>query len=287
MSTRCVLILCIVTSLILNCINSEGISPPPNIILVVADDLGYADLGFKNGQQVSSPNIDELILNGQFLKWHYSMSVCSPTRSTLMTGKYTLHTGINGVIPGQDAYGLPINDTLLPQVLKLKANYTTHMIGKWHLGFYKTEYTPTFRGFDSFYGYYNGGEDYYTHFAADPGTNNPQGYDFRFDNKSYCGMNCSKVLVNASNIYSTYLFTERAINIIDQHKKQESPLFLYLAYQNVHSPTEVPYQYQNMYINTINNTLRQKFAGMVTCMDDSFANVTAKLNEKGYLNDTG
>ena len=145
------------------------------------------------------------------------------------------------------------------------------------------------RGFDTFYGFYSGGEDYFKHRSPDTQSKTkppPAYYDFRYDNQPQCGVNCSQVEVDAVGIYSTYLFTQRAIDIIEQHNKSQ-PLFLYLAYQAVHAPTEVPQQYQDMYNNTINNTLRQQFAGMVTCMDDSIGNVTDKLKNEGYLNTTG
>ena len=171
-------------------------------------------------------------------QWHYAQSVCSPSRAALMTGRYPLHTGINDWIQPSQSFGVPLNNTMLPKIL-LQNGYDTHMVGKWHLGMYKWAYTPTFRGYKSYYGYYTGGEDYYSHKNNDIGLN--------------CGPNCSQIEVSAYQIYSTPLFSQRAMEIIKNHSTntdtKDKPLFLYLAYQSVHSsnnsssPGECPQQY--------------------------------------------
>lgn len=124
----------------------------PNILFIVSDDLGYDDLGFQS-HQILTPNIDEFREGGQFLQWYYGQCVCSATRSTFLTGRYPLHTGINGWIHVDSSYGVPLKFPLLSNILKDHGNYDTHAIGKWHLGFYKWIYTPTFRGFNR-YAYY-------------------------------------------------------------------------------------------------------------------------------------
>ena len=149
------------------------------------------------------------------------------------------------------------------------------------MGFYKWAYTPTFRGFNSFYGYYTGVEDYYAH------TNGA--YDFFFQNGLNCGDNCSHTLVEEHNIYSTYLFTNRAIDIIRNHStnNKENPLFLYLPYQSVHYPDSAPSQYVNAYNDSIQDPLRRLFAGILSCMDEGLGNITNVLQELGYLDDNG
>ena len=147
-------------------------SKKPNILFIVSDDLGYDDVGFQS-HQILTPNIDTYRSEGQFLEWYYGQCVCSATRSTFLTGRYPLHTGINGWIHPDASYGVPLSNVLLSSMLK-NNGYDTHAIGKWHLGFYKWEYTPTFRGFNDFYGYYTGGENYFTHISSDY-------YDFRND----------------------------------------------------------------------------------------------------------
>ena len=128
----------------------------PNILFILSDDLGYDDLYFQS-KQIFTPNIDYFRNNGQFMEWHYAQSVCSPSRAAIMTARYPLHTGINDWIQPGQSFGVPLNNTMISKIL-LENGYETHAIGKWHLGFYKWDYTPTFRGYKSFYGYYTGGE---------------------------------------------------------------------------------------------------------------------------------
>ena len=145
----------------------------------------------------------------------------------------------------------------------------------------KWEYTPTWRGFDYFYGYYTGGEDYFTHISG--------GYfDWREDIGKNCGANCSKVDIDAYGNYSTYLLTNKTIDILSQYKQQQknNPFFVYLAWQNVHAPAQVPAQYEWAYNNTISDLKRRKYAGMVSAMDQGIGNITSKLKEYGLDNNT-
>ena len=126
-------------------------------ITQLADDLGYDDLGFQDDNQIHTPNINNLRKEGQFLEWYYGQPLCSPTRSTILTGSFPLHTGVNTVIQPSFSYGVPLQFKFLSKVL-YENGYSTHCVGKWHLGYYKWSYTPTFRGFMSYYGYMNGEE---------------------------------------------------------------------------------------------------------------------------------
>ena len=138
---------------------------PPHILLIVADDLGWRDVGF-HGSLINTPNLDQLSGDGLTLDNYYVQPICTPTRSALMTGKYPIHTGLQHLVvfPTQP-YGLSPNETILPKRLK-QAGYQTHMVGKWHLGYFADPYLPTRRGFDSFFGFYNGWEDHLTHKVA-------------------------------------------------------------------------------------------------------------------------
>lgn len=137
--------------------------------------------------------------------------------------------------------------------------------------------TPTFRGFNSYTGFYSGGEDYFTHMTQ-------SNYDFRSDEAPYCGANCSRVDSGDHGTYSAHVFTSAAVDIINEHDPN-TPLFLYLAYQNVHAPAEVPQSYVDAYNTTIQSKRRRTFAGMLSAMDEGIGNVTAALRAKGMMDD--
>jgi arylsulfatase A-like enzyme len=123
----------------------------PNIVVILADDLGNADLGYR-GSDIKTPNIDELASGGVRLESFYGMPVCTPSRAELMTGCYAMRYGLETlVIFPSHTYGLPTDERTLPQALK-DAGYDTAMVGKWHLGHADQKYWPQNRGFDHFYG---------------------------------------------------------------------------------------------------------------------------------------
>eukprot|EP01006_Ploeotia_vitrea_P060009 TRINITY_DN75143_c0_g1_i1.p1 TRINITY_DN75143_c0_g1~~TRINITY_DN75143_c0_g1_i1.p1 ORF type:complete len:527 (+),score=79.25 TRINITY_DN75143_c0_g1_i1:32-1612(+) len=261
--------------LLLLCLCFVAAGKKPNIVFIVSDDLGWDDVGFRS-HQINTPNIDYMHHNGVTLNQYYVQDVCSPSRSTFMSGLFPLHNSINDWIPYKSSYGLPLNITTTADKMN-EAGYESHAVGKWHLGFYKWGYTPTYRGFKSFYGFYGGGQDYFTHVA--------EYYDFRFDNGTKCGPGCSKVAWEAHGTYSTEAFTTRAVDIINTHN-QDKPLFLYLAYQAVHAPSEVPHSYVVPYIGKIHDHHRRIFAGMLSCMDEGIGNVTKALKKVGMYDNT-
>jgi len=133
----------------------------PNIIFIMADDLGNADLGYR-GSDIKTPNIDKLAREGVRLESFHGMPVCTPSRAALMTGRYPMRYGLQTlVIFPNHTYGLPTDERTLPQALK-QAGYQTSMVGKWHLGHADTKYWPQNRGFDHFYGNLVGEVDYFT-----------------------------------------------------------------------------------------------------------------------------
>ncbi|XP_046566773.1 arylsulfatase J-like [Haliotis rubra] len=240
----------------------------PHIVFIVADDLGWNDVGFRN-PQVLTPHLDKLAKAGVILNSTYVQPVCSPSRNCFMTGYFPYHTGLqDGVISPTSPGFVPIKFTFLPQKLK-ELGYSTHAVGKWHLGFCNAKYTPTNRGFDTFVGYYMGAEDYYKHSRTYDGY---FGYDLRFNTTVY------KEPVGK---YSTHVFAERAIDIIKSHDKN-TPLYLYLPYQAVHEPLEVPPEYENLY-NNIHNLTRRTYCGMISALDEAVANITNALEETGLI----
>ncbi|KAK8805762.1 hypothetical protein WA158_002418 [Blastocystis sp. Blastoise] len=250
----------------------------PNIVFIIVDDMGWSDAGFRNDNEIHTPSMDGFAKDGIILNRYYAQDVCSPTRASILSGRYPSHLGLQHyVINPSEPHGLPLNETTLPSLLK-EQGYETHAVGKWHQGFWKWDYTPTFRGFDSFYGFYNGGQTYFDHM-------NGNGYDMRRDNGPRCGKNCSIVDFNAKDIYSTTLFTSEAINVINNHNST-NPMYLYLAYQAVHAPDEVPEQYVKPYAETIKNQKRRAFAGMMTALDEGIYNVTEALKKKGLYENT-
>ena len=251
----------------------------PNILFLVIDDLGHDDMGFlSETPQIKTPASDRFAREGKILDGYYVQPSCSPTRTTILSGRYPLHTGVNNYIPVGAVYGLAKNETTMADVLG-KNGYKTHAIGKWHLGMYSYDMTPTFRGFDSFYGFYNGGEDYFKHTAG------KGGYDMRRDSTPRCGKGCSIVDYSANGTYSTNLFTSEAVKVVEAHPVDE-PLFLYLAYQAVHSPAQAPEEYVAPYKAMGLKGNRVIYAGMVACLDEGIANVTTALENKGMLDNT-
>ncbi|CAE7482551.1 ARSB [Symbiodinium microadriaticum] len=254
---------------------SSTLAKRPHIIFHVIDDFGWDDSGFRNGNQIQTPTLNMFHERGVTLDQYYVLPSCSPSRATFMTGRMPLHTGINNWIPNE-AYGLPLNETTLPSLLG-GLGYRRHAVGKWHLGFFKTEYTPTYRGFESFYGYYEGSEDYFLHVTSG-------GYDLHREPTERCGAGCTQVAWGDVGQYSTKLFAEEAVRIIEGHNASE-PLFLYQAWQGVHSPREAPPAYVKPYEHTIEDPDRRTFAGMVTAVDEGIGNVTRALEAKGMLSD--
>uniref|UniRef100_F6TLU2 Arylsulfatase B-like n=2 Tax=Ciona intestinalis TaxID=7719 RepID=F6TLU2_CIOIN len=251
----------------------------PNILLIVADDLGFNDVGYHN-PDIYTPNINKLAKDGVILESYYVQPICTPSRSQLMTGRYQIHTGLqHSVIFAPQPNCLPVDEIILPQKLK-EAGYTTHAVGKWHLGFYKKECLPTSRGFDTFYGYYCGAEDYYTkqvhaNFHFGNKTRRVSGFDFH-DN--------SRTEWEANGTYSSYLYRDRAVRIIKSHNSS-IPLFMYLPFQSVHFPLQVPAKYIKRYRH-IKDRKRRTFSAMVTAMDEAIGSVVDALKWKGIWQDT-
>ncbi|ESO91397.1 hypothetical protein LOTGIDRAFT_105309 [Lottia gigantea] len=247
--------------------NQATTSKKPHILFIVADDLGWNDIGFRN-LDILTPTIDKLASQGVIFNSSYVLPVCSPSRSAFLSGYYPFKTGFQHFVLG--AYQnvcLPLDLTLLPQQMK-KAGYATHAVGKWHLGFCNWNCTPTYRGFDSYLGYYNAATDHYTHKLVNY-------YDMHDNEKpawKYYGQ------------YAGYFFTDRSLEIIRSHDT-DIPLFLYLPFQNVHEPIQVPEEYADLYPH-VGNYGRKHFSGMVSFLDESIKNITYALRDKNMLNDT-
>ena len=201
----------------------------PNIILIMADDMGFSDLGFF-GSQIETPNLDELAKNGLVFNQFYNTSRCCPSRAALLTGLYQHQAGVGAMVNdlGHPGYRGYLNDqcVTIAEVLKT-AGYQTMMSGKWHLGS-KPEHWPTKRGFDKFYGIPEGGGVYFYPFAK----------------KRNVVLN-DQVLEPDSSFYSTYAFNHHAVEFLKEAEKERKPFFLYLPHIAPHFPIQAPrHEYQ-------------------------------------------
>lgn len=248
----------------------------PNIVFVLADDYGFNDIGY-HGSQIKTPTLDQLAQEGVKLENYYVQPRCSPTRSQLISGRYQIHTGLQHAILWRwQRAGLPLDSPTIADKLK-ETGYSTHMVGKWHLGFYKKEYLPQNRGFDTYFGYLSCSEGHFNH------TNYwKDGVDWYLDLRD----NNGPVFGKEGN-YSTHLFTKHAEDIISNHAERspDKPLFLYMAYESVHSPLEVPKEYEEKY-KFIKDKNRRVYAAMVDTLDEGVRNITRALKETGMWENT-
>jgi arylsulfatase A-like enzyme len=237
----------------------------PNIVFILADDLGYADCGFNGGMEVKTPQLDKLAGAGTVLEAFYVQPVCSPTRAALMTGRYPIRTGLQvGVIRPGAQYGLPLEERTLAEALR-DAGYTTAICGKWHLGSFDKAYWPHARGFDHAYGHLFGALDYFTHVR-----------DGQLD-----WYRNGEPLEEEG--YSTHLLAREAVKFIREHDKSK-PFLLYLPFNAVHTPLQVPEKHLEPYANLKGQ--RRTLAGMLAAMDEAVGQVVAAVEEKGLREQT-
>ncbi|MFN7140839.1 MAG: sulfatase-like hydrolase/transferase, partial [Limisphaerales bacterium] len=136
----------------------------PNILVIMADDMGYGDPGFNGGKTIATPNLDRLAATGVNLTDFRSAPMCSPTRAGFLTGRWPLRFGMmRAVVPPWSRYGLPPEENTLPELLATAGYEQRGIVGKWHLGHARKELLPSAHGFTRFYGHYNGAIDYFTH----------------------------------------------------------------------------------------------------------------------------
>ena len=242
----------------------------PNIIVILADDLGYADLGCQGCEDIPTPNIDSIAAGGvRFTDGYATHPVCSPSRAGLISGMYQHRFGFeHNSGPSRYAspkFGVPRTIPTLGETLKA-AGYATAMVGKWHIGF--TEgLRPHERGFDYFYGFLSGAHPYL-----------PQRYAEYHEPLFRNGE-----IVTGEKEYLTDAFARESVDFIERSK--ERPWFLYLAFNAVHSPLQATSEYEERF-PYISDRKRKIYAGMLAAMDDAVGRVMAKVRELGQEENT-
>ena len=238
----------------------------PHIVHIVADDLGWKDVGFNGCADIPTPNLDALAKGGAKLGQFYAQPMCTPTRAAIMTGRYPFRYGLQtAVIPSVAAYGLDTEEYLLPQALK-KAGYQTMMVGKWHLGHADKKWWPRQRGFDYHYGAMIGELDYFTH--EEHGV-----LDWYRDNEPV-----------REKGYTTQLLGADAERII-LNQDPASPLYLYLAFNAPHTPYQAPEEYIKKFAH-IGEPTRRTYAAMISCLDDEVGRVVRALEKRNMRSNT-
>jgi arylsulfatase A-like enzyme len=251
---------------------------PPNIVFILADDLGYADVGCYGRPDIRTPNIDHLAAGGvRFLQAYANSAVCSATRVALITGRYQyrLRLGLEEPLAGNDDVGLEASHPTLPSLLR-KAGYGTTLVGKWHLGA-PPKFGPLQSGYDHFYGFRGGALDYYSH--ADP-----NGKDDFWD---------EDVPVQRAG-YLTALLGSRAVEVVNGYARSRQPFMLSLHFNAPHWPWEAPGdQAESERLRAARAGLRHYDGGsqrtyqrMIEAMDLQIGRVLQALHARGLSDNT-
>jgi arylsulfatase A-like enzyme len=251
---------------------------PPNIVFIMADDLGYADVSCYGRPDFKTPNIDRIAARGvRFLQGYANSAVCSATRTALITGRYQyrLRVGLDEPLAANSGVGLPPEHATLPSLLK-RAGYSTTLIGKWHLGWLPT-FGPLQSGYDHFYGFRGGGLDYYRH---TPGGPNEDLWD-------------DDVLVHQMG-YLTELFGNRAVDVVNGYAKSRQPFFLSLHFNAPHWPWEAPgdeaeserLRVSGRGLGSYDAGSQKTYQKMIESLDAQIGRVLKALEDNRLANDT-
>ncbi|MGJ8641190.1 MAG: sulfatase family protein [Opitutaceae bacterium] len=267
------------------CIALTAQAEKPNILVILADDLGYADLGFTGSKDINTPQLDRLAAEGVIFENGYvTHAYCGPSRAGLITGRYQARFGmeINATYsPFDEHMGLPVTEKTFGKRLQ-SAGYRTGIIGKWHVGA-APPFHPNNRGFDYFYGFLSGGHDY---FPKNVQTHMP----LRLDNgKPNYGANegTSLPLLRNQNAaeFDEYLTTALSRDAARFVEDSDQPFCLYLAYNAPHSPLQAPQSYIDKYTH-IEDRKRRTYAAMIDAMDEGIGMVVDALKASGKYENT-
>ncbi|MCP4717230.1 MAG: sulfatase-like hydrolase/transferase, partial [Deltaproteobacteria bacterium] len=259
---------------------NSGSKRPPNVIVILTDDLGYCDTDLYECRDVKTPNIHSIAENGvSFTDGYVTASLCSPSRAGLMTGRYQNRFGFEHNAGGplrahKEHLGLPVSELTIADHMK-KSGYATSCVGKWHLGS-QSEFYPTRRGFDEFFGFLQGGKLFID--PSQPGVINQPGFRFHAEAMYHkmlefweeeMSMMRGETPVEEPE-YLTDAFTREALDFID--RKKNDPFFLYLSYNAPHTPLQTTRKYYDRFPH-IKDEKKRIFAAMVSAVDDGVGKV--------------
>ena len=245
----------------------------PNIIVILADDLGYGDLACRGAQDMRTPNLDQLFAQGmEFTNFYANCPVCSPTRAALLSGRYQELVGVPGVIrthPDNNWGYLNPKATMLPRIAQ-DNGYHTAIVGKWHLGL-ESPNTPTERGFDHLHGFLGDMmDDYYNH--------RRHGNNYMYHDKTEID----------PKGHATDLFSQWSIDYLNSRRGNEQPFLLYLAYNAPHTPIQPPEDWEQKVLQRESgiDPQRAKLVALIEHMDDGIGKVLSALRQNGQSKNT-
>lgn len=246
--------------------------PRPNILFIVADDMGYADCGAHGCRDIPTPHLDTLAANGvRFTDGYVTGAVCSPSRAALLTGRHQLRDGVTTAIrPG--GRGMDTRVPTLPEYLR-KAGYRTALFGKWHLG-ESEECRPLNRGFDEFFGLHGGGRSYWP--------NTP--VSAQYGGEDYIRLMRGREPAEETD-YLTFALSREAVDFIARQKDRQEPFFLMLSFTAVHDPMEAPEDYLQRFA-AIEDPGRRTYAAMMSAMDNAIGRVLKAVQDAGIERNT-
>jgi arylsulfatase A-like enzyme len=268
----------------------------PNIIMALGDDTGWHGVGWHQsaGCQADTdcamltPHMDGLVRNGVELDQHYTYRFCSPTRSAAMTGRLPIHVNQqNSAEYPWTAAAMHPSFRTVADVLREKADYATHQLGKWHLGLASQAFTPAGRGFDTSVGYLSGSEEHFTHAKGMEACKT--GLPFNCTGKCATDFwHTDSPATGFDGVYSSNVYAGEMVKIIHAaaDDADAKPFFVYLAFANTHEPLEAPQSFQDLYPQTMQPKSRMLLGAMVSSMDEAMANITQALKATKQWNNT-
>ncbi len=282
MTKKTLSIVCMLWIVAMGCTAKKATPSNPNLIVIMTDDMGYADVGFNGCQDIPTPNIDRIAKDGvRFTEGYVTFPVCGPSRAGFLTGRYQDRFGFTTnptIDPKNPIAGLPVEEETMAQVLR-KADYKSAIVGKWHMGSHPV-FHPLERGFDYFYGFLSGGHHYFPEKLTLNGlsevTRKWEWYH-------------TKIVENRANVeitdYLTDELSDAAVRFIKKQAEDNQHFMLFLAYNAPHTPMQATEKYLSRFPH-IADEKRKTYAAMVSAVDDGVGRVLKTLQEQGVDENT-